>query len=48
VWAGNNVWHISRLRIVDINRAAGSDHTIFVRTVRLGLYLSVAEALDLW
>jgi hypothetical protein len=33
---------------VDMNWAAGSGHTIFVRTIRLGFYLSVAKALDLW
>jgi hypothetical protein len=48
VWAGNNVWHISGLRIVDGNWAAGSGHTIFVRNIGLGLWLSVIEVLELW
>ncbi|CZR58545.1 uncharacterized protein PAC_08437 [Phialocephala subalpina] len=48
VWAVNNIWHISGLRIVDGDWAAGSGHTIFTRNIGLGLWLSVVEVLEFW
>lgn len=47
VWAMNNIWHISGLRLVDGNWAAGSGYTIFDRNIGLGFWLTVVEVLEL-